>query len=569
MGDPRRRASRDGPTDVLQGLSSRAMAQTPYRGGPGGRASTAPEQTGLVADLIEQFADPLAFFRELVQNAIDAGSESITVRIAWDEGTARISVRDAGVGMSREVIEEELLVLFRSGKEGRDDAIGKFGVGFVSVLAVSPELVEVRTATGSGVGHVVHLRSDQTWDLFEVQGGSESGTTVTLHVPTPAEALGQLIVDAENALSRWCRHARVPIRYVALDPEGTLIREARIDRPLSLEDALVSVEVQRGDTRAVVGKHAGGRTYCGFFNRGLTLWETDAPMMGPVSFKVQDPHLEHTLSRDNVRRDAAFERAIDVVRSAVTNELGKAMIDALADAAVTDRERYRALLFEIDPNDVNVPKRRWVFPLIEAVGGSAIATGAEPIDLCAVRSSELTAALAKQQIGVLDARGLDTSGAEALLLLVARITGRRPPRDAHRVYTLIADAPPKPLDDALLASVSDILDDVARAPSSIRFARLVGAGERRICIAGGEVSEPWLVADEMNDDPLRLVARPPLVLNTRVSIVHAAREAMSAEPEVAAAFLARAILLSTGRLDAKRDEALTTGAIERLLGGGR
>jgi molecular chaperone HtpG len=540
------------------------MVAAPYRGGPEVRASTAREETGLVADLIEQFADPLAFYRELVQNAIDAGTESITVRIAWNEGAAHVSVRDAGKGMSREVIEEELLVLFRSGKEDRDDAIGKFGVGFVSVLAMAPELVEVRTATGSGIGHVVHLRSDQSWNLFETQGSTMSGTTVTLHVPVASEAYGQLVVDSENALARWCKHARVPIHFVALDQKGEIIREARIDRPLELEDALVSVTVESGETRAVVGKLA-GRVYGGFFNGGLTLWETDAPMVGSVSFKVQDPHLEHTLSRDNVRRDPAFERALRVVRGAVQNELPRVLIDALAEAADSDLKRYRTLLSVVDEDTLRVPSARWTFPIMEKVAGRQVATGDDPLSVYSTRHSPLVRALAEQGIRVLDARGLDRSQVEALLGLVSRVTGHRSFREAHARYTLMDAVEPTPLDEVLLSTVADILEDVARAPSAIHLAALSGAGSKRLCIGAELPRLPWLVT-QIDDDPLRLLARPPLVLNAHAPLVNAAREAMSAEPEIAATFVARGVLLATGRLDAKCDEALTRGAVERLLG---
>lgn len=55
----------------------------------------------------------------------------------------------------------------------------------------------------------------------------------------------------------------------------------------------------------------------------------------------------------------------------------------------------------------------------------------------------------------------------------------------------------------------------------------------------------------------------------RHPLVAAARAAMEVEPEVAATFVARGVLLSTNRLDAAQDEALTRAAIERMLGGDR
>src|SRR4029079_304220 len=93
-----------------------------------------------VTQMVRQFADALAFYRELVQNSIDAGATSIEVRISLqsdDAGqpTLRIVVSDDGCGMDRAAIETCLLVLFRSSKDGDATKIGKFGVGFFSVFA--------------------------------------------------------------------------------------------------------------------------------------------------------------------------------------------------------------------------------------------------------------------------------------------------------------------------------------------------------------------------------------------------------------------------------------------------
>ena len=46
----------------------------PYRDGGHRDVVEAPVDRGIVGDVIAQFADPYAFYRELVQNSIDAGS---------------------------------------------------------------------------------------------------------------------------------------------------------------------------------------------------------------------------------------------------------------------------------------------------------------------------------------------------------------------------------------------------------------------------------------------------------------------------------------------------------------
>lgn len=53
-------------------------------------------------------------------------------------------------------------------------------------------------------------------------------------------------------------------------------------------------------------------SFAGFYNGGLTLYETtQLPLLRlqGLRFKVNSSRLQHTLSRDNVRHDSAFEQA--------------------------------------------------------------------------------------------------------------------------------------------------------------------------------------------------------------------------------------------------------------------
>ncbi|TPW17409.1 MAG: hypothetical protein FD126_3658, partial [Elusimicrobia bacterium] len=100
----------------------------------------------LVKELVDQFDEPLDFYRELIQNSIDAGSNRIDVsleRVTGEDGKARAVIRleDDGEGMDEAVINDYLLVLFKSTKEDDYTKIGKFGIGFVSVFAPQPERV--------------------------------------------------------------------------------------------------------------------------------------------------------------------------------------------------------------------------------------------------------------------------------------------------------------------------------------------------------------------------------------------------------------------------------------------
>src|SRR5688572_2286957 len=105
-----------------------------------------------LTNLVNQFARPLDFVRELVQNAIDAGSPRIAVTVAWQapaggerDGVLRLSVEDWGEGMDEAIIDLELTRLFASSKENDLTKIGKFGIGFTSIFALRPEAVLLRT----------------------------------------------------------------------------------------------------------------------------------------------------------------------------------------------------------------------------------------------------------------------------------------------------------------------------------------------------------------------------------------------------------------------------------------
>ena len=131
--------------------------------------------------LVHQFADRWAFLRELVQNAIDAGTAEIDVRIDHDptRGQMTIEVADHGEGMNREIIDTKLTRLFSSSKEGDYTKIGRFGIGFVSVFALDPDLVCVDTGR-AGEWWRVLFRRDRTFERIRLHHPVE-GTTVRLY----------------------------------------------------------------------------------------------------------------------------------------------------------------------------------------------------------------------------------------------------------------------------------------------------------------------------------------------------------------------------------------------------
>ena len=135
------------------------------------RTSSEPSVASALEHLINQFSDPLSFYRELIQNAVDAGSREVDVWLEYKKGAADgegamiIHVDDFGEGMNREIIEGRLTRLFSSGKDGDFTKIGRFGIGFVSIFAIEPDAVSLDTSR-DGENWRVLFHRDKSFSLI-------------------------------------------------------------------------------------------------------------------------------------------------------------------------------------------------------------------------------------------------------------------------------------------------------------------------------------------------------------------------------------------------------------------
>ncbi len=530
---------------------------TPYRDGEQREVTDAPTDRGIVGDVIAQFADLYAFYRELIQNSIDAGSPDVHIEIQYDdaEQRVRVSVRDRGQGMSRETIENQLLVLFRSTKEKERGKIGKFGVGFASVLSPNPEVVVVSSAR-DGKRLTLHLYRDLTYELFDAGRATQAGTTVELEILLGSGNIIEFEKASEAALRRWCRHASVPIHLVIR--RGERKREERIDTPLAIGDSHVEVRrtFDNAELTVVAGLPTKTGPYLGFFNHGLMLYESTSDVIGKAAVKVQDSRLGHTISRDDVRRDGHYRHALASARKVVAEDLcaaASARMRELAEAGGGDA--YNDLLDALVETKLNVGT--WYFPLVEPIGGKRVITQAEfPKRVyTSTVSTPLTQALAESATPVLLATNHSTivSAVEALGF------------DTKIVYkelTAVAAVEPSSHDIALVKSLRDMLDAVHRAPTDVVLVTLTGAREDLIAVALPETTTRMLDRDEAVKNPFSMFSRRVLGLSANHPHVKAARE--GDDPVLAAAHLARAVLLQHGLLDAERSRAVLELALARM-----
>lgn len=281
--------------------------------------SVAPVDDAL-DELVNQFSDPLSFLRELVQNAIDAGSHEVEIATSFEAkaegGTAVIAVSDWGGGMSREIIETKLTRLFSSQKDGDRTKIGKFGIGFVSVFAIGPEVVCVDTARDGEAWRVLFDES-RAFRLLRLDEPIE-GTTIRVYKSMSAEEYGGFAVAVRRTVTFWCKHALCDIR---VDGEPIAV-------PFPYANPC-SVEHDDGYSRIAASHPTGNETFLGLYNGGLTLVERNESPHAGVLVRAWSPHLEHTLTRDAVIEDEGHARVLEAIADTVHGALAERAFENL------------------------------------------------------------------------------------------------------------------------------------------------------------------------------------------------------------------------------------------------
>ncbi|MBC8071967.1 MAG: ATP-binding protein, partial [Deltaproteobacteria bacterium] len=275
--------------------------------------------------LVHQFSDPLAFLRELVQNAIDAGSTEVAIASTWEAGVTTIHIDDWGEGMTRAIIETRLTRLFSSTKEGDHTKIGRFGIGFVSVFALDPDAVCLDTSREGESWRVLFGR-DRSFDLRRLPTAVD-GTKIRIIKAMTATGYAELRAAVPITVRRWCRHTRCEIRV-----DGVPINE-----PFDLPDAPCRVVARHADLEVVVGHPRDGTPFFGFYNSGLTLFEGHAAYPAErrfesLAWKASSPQLEHTLARDKVIEDRGHARALARMHELAAGPLADRAIEMLAVA---------------------------------------------------------------------------------------------------------------------------------------------------------------------------------------------------------------------------------------------
>ncbi|MDR2688698.1 MAG: molecular chaperone HtpG [Azoarcus sp.] len=161
------------------------------------------------------------FLRELISNASDAcdklrfealdhpelfeGKGELDIRVDFDESAKTITIRDNGIGMSRDEVVTNLGTIAKSGTreffgqltgDQQKDAhlIGQFGVGFYSAFIVADKVTVVTRRAGLPASAGVRWECAMTGETagaytVETVGEAARGTLITLHLRDGQEDL--------------------------------------------------------------------------------------------------------------------------------------------------------------------------------------------------------------------------------------------------------------------------------------------------------------------------------------------------------------------------------------------
>ena len=192
------------------------------------------------------------FLRELISNGADAcdklrfeavsddslyeGDSELRIEVEYDKDANTVTVRDNGIGMSRDEVIENIGTIAKSGTkeflqqltgdQAKDaNLIGQFGVGFYSSFIVADKVTlhtrRAGLAAGEGVQWESTGESGFTIDSFEKEA---HGTEIILHLKEDEKEL----TDSwrlRSIISKYSDHIPLPIKMLKTDDDGKLTEE--------------------------------------------------------------------------------------------------------------------------------------------------------------------------------------------------------------------------------------------------------------------------------------------------------------------------------------------------------
>ncbi|MED7948978.1 molecular chaperone HtpG [Streptomyces sp. BE303] len=198
-------------------------------------------------ELISNASDALDKLRleSLTDSDLDADTSDLHILLEVDEAARTLTVRDNGIGMTRDDVVDLIGTIARSGtagllekiKETRDaeaaqSLIGQFGVGFYSAFMVADRVTLSTRRAGTGAGTRWESDGEGTYSIEEVDG-LPVGTSVTLHLkPVDGEdGVADYLAGwkIRQIVKQYSDFIRWPIRMAAERPGADGATEPGVD----------------------------------------------------------------------------------------------------------------------------------------------------------------------------------------------------------------------------------------------------------------------------------------------------------------------------------------------------
>ena len=196
-------------------------------------------QTENIFPIIKKFlySDHEIFLRELVSNAVDASQKlkvlstngefkgelgDLKVDVILDKEAKTLTIRDRGIGMTADEIDKyinqiafsgaEEFVQQYKGKEGAEQIIGHFGLGFYSAFMVA-ERVQIRTLSRHEGSQAVQWESNGSpeYTITDIEKEGR-GTDIVLYISEEsAEFLEKSKIS--DILTKYCKFLPIPVFF--------------------------------------------------------------------------------------------------------------------------------------------------------------------------------------------------------------------------------------------------------------------------------------------------------------------------------------------------------------------
>ena len=205
------------------------------------------------------YSDHEIFLRELVSNAVDASQKlkflssngefkgelgDLKVEILLDANEGTLTIRDNGIGMTADEIDKyinqiafsgaEEFVQKYKGKEGAEQIIGHFGLGFYSAFMVA-EKVQIRTLSYQKGAKAVQWESNGSpeFTLDEIEKDVR-GTDIVLYINEESKEFLEK-ARIQGILDKYCKFLPIPVFFGTKteyqdDPNGEKDENGKVKR---------------------------------------------------------------------------------------------------------------------------------------------------------------------------------------------------------------------------------------------------------------------------------------------------------------------------------------------------